>query len=323
MSPANKPSAASLPLTGFLVVLAVCLLWGGSIPTIKVSEHGIPPLMAATGRIAVATLLLFLYARIIKEPVMLPRNDFWHGVLLGVFFGFTMLFLYLGLVLTDAARGTIFYSTKPFWVAVGAHFIMTQDRLNFRKLAGLSLALIGVYLTFWGPGAAGLENDWGNLMEIAAALFFSATALYTKWLSNKEELGHYQTLFPMMLFSIPILLVSTLILERSLPIEFYLEDLLAFGYQSLGAQFVAYILWFWLIHRYPVSLVASFTFLVPLVGVILSAIFLGEPTPPALWLGLGLVAAGIILVNIPKKGPEPAQITPGVSKNTIGEEQEY
>ncbi len=314
MSPTDQASPGSLTLTGFLVVLAVCLLWGGSIPTIKVSEHGIPPLVTATGRIAFATLLLFLYARIIKEPVMLPRHNFWHGVLLGVFFGFTMLFLYLGLVFTNAARGTIFYSTKPFWVAVGAHFIMTQDRLNLRKLAGLSLALIGVYLTFWSPGAAGLESDWGNLMEIAAALFFSATALYTKWLSSRENLGHYQTLFPMMLFSLPILFVSALIFEWSHPIEFYLEDLLAFGYQSLGAQFLAYILWFWLIHRHSVSQVASFTFLVPLVGVILSAVFLGEPTPPALWLGLGLVGAGIILVNLPTRVQKAA--IPDISRNT-------
>ena len=314
MSPTDQTSPASLTVTGFLVVLAVCLLWGGSIPTIKVSEHGIPPLVTATGRIALATLLLFLYARIIKEPVMLPRHNFWHGVLLGVFFGFTMLFLYMGLVFTNAARGTIFYSTKPFWVAVGAHFIMTQDRLNIRKIAGLTLALVGVYLTFWSPGSAGLESDWGNLMEIAAALFFSATALYTKWLSSKENLGHYQTLFPMMLFSIPILFGSTLIFEWSHPVKFYLEDLLAFGYQSLGAQFVAYIMWFWLIHRYPVSKVASFTFLVPLVGVILSAIFLGEPTPPALWLGLALVGFGIILVNLPKAADKskPTPMSPRI-----------
>jgi drug/metabolite transporter (DMT)-like permease len=316
MSPTNQTSATSLTLTGFLVVLLVCHLWGGSMPTIKVSEHGIPPLVTATGRIAVATLLLLFYARIIKEPVMLPRKNFWHGVLLGVFFGFTMLFLYMGLVFTDAARGTIFYSTKPFWVAVGAHFIMTQDRLNLRKIAGLTLALVGVYLTFWSPGAAGLESDLGNLMEITAALFFSATALYTKWLSSRDNLSHYQTLFPMMLFSLPLLFASTLIFEWGHPIKFYLKDLLAFGYQSLGAQFLAYILWFWLIHRYPVSLVASFTFLCPLVGVILSAIFLGESTPPSLWLGLGLVGAGIILVNLPTKGPEPAPITPIVSKNS-------
>ncbi|MFZ2088626.1 MAG: DMT family transporter [Desulfobaccales bacterium] len=78
-------------------------------------------------------------------------------------------------------------------------------------------------------------------------------------------------------------------------------DLLAFGYQSLGAQFLAYVLWFWLIYRYPVSLLASFTFLNPLVGVILSTYLLGEHPPETLWLGLILVSAGIIIVNWPQR----------------------
>ena len=186
-------------------------------------------------------------------------------------------------------------------MAVGAHFLVSGDRLTPRKLAGLALALVGVYLTFWSPGAAGPEMDWGNLMEIAAALCFSAIALYTKWLNNREKLNPFQTLFPMMLFAIPILLISSLIFEWGYPIKIYLSDLLAFGYQSLVVQFLSYILWFWLICRFPVSQVASFTFLVPLVGVILSSTFLGEPTPPILWLGLALVAAGIVVVNWPKR----------------------
>jgi len=316
MGRTDTSSTSSLNLTGFLVLLAVCLLWGGAIPAIKVSEHGIPPLVDATGRIVLATLLLFIYSRIVSEPVMLPRRMLRHGLCLGILFGFTMLFLYLGLVFTDAARGTIFYSTKPFWVAMGAHFLINQDRLNLFKLAGLLLALLGVYLTFWSPAAAGLETDWGNLMEIAAALFFSATALYTKWLSNKETLGHYQTLFPMMLFSIPVLLLATLVFERNQPVSFSTIDILAFGYQGLGAQLLAYMMWFWLIHNYPVSQVASFTFLVPLIGVILSTIFLGDPAPATLWLGLALVATGIILVNWPgkrNKGPDSAQVIPVVS----------
>jgi drug/metabolite transporter (DMT)-like permease len=304
MSLSDKTSVASLTLTGYMVVLLTCLLWGGSIPTIKVSEHGLPPLFMATGRITVATLLLWWYGRLIREPVMISRGHFWHGAALGFIFGLTMIFLYLGLVFTSAARGTIFYSTKPFWVAVGAHFLIADDRLDLIKVAGLSLALFGVYLTFWSPGAVGLERDWGNVMEIGAALFFSATALYTKWLSNREKLSQFQTLFAMMLFSIPILAATALFMEWNYPVKFSLKDLLAFGYQTLGAQFLAYVLWFWLIYRFPVSQVASFTFLVPLVGVILSAIFLGEPTPPSLWLGLALVTGGIILVNWPGKNKE-------------------
>jgi len=75
MSPADKISAAFLTLTGFLVVLLTSLLWGGSIPTIKVSEYGLPPLFMATGRITIATLLLWMYGRLIREPVMIPREQ--------------------------------------------------------------------------------------------------------------------------------------------------------------------------------------------------------------------------------------------------------
>jgi drug/metabolite transporter (DMT)-like permease len=301
MSPAEKTTVASLTLRGFLVVFLTCLLWGGSIPAIKMSEHGFPPLFMATARITVAALLLLCYGRLIREPVMISREHFGHGALLGLIFGLTMIFLYLGLVFTNADRGTIFYSTKPFWVAMGAHFLIADDRLNLIKVAGLCLALFGVYLTFWSPWGAGLQGDWGNIMEIGAALFFSATVLYTKWLSNREKISHFQTLFAMMLFSIPILTATAMFLEWGHPVKFYLKDFLAFSYQTLGAQFLAYVLWFWLIYRFPVSQVASFTFLVPLMGVILSTILLREPTPPSLWLGLALVTGGIILVNWPRK----------------------
>jgi drug/metabolite transporter (DMT)-like permease len=139
-----------------------------------------------------------------------------------------------------------------------------------------------------------------------AALFFSATALYTKWMSAREKFNSYQTLFPMMLFSLPLLLLSSLLWERGQPLALHLMDLVAFGYQTIGAQFLAYVLWFWLIYRYPVGQLASFTFLNPLVGVILSTYLLGEHPPETLWLGLLLVAAGIVLVNWPQRAKKAA-----------------
>jgi len=182
--------------------------------------------------------------------------------------------------------------------------------LTLSKIGGLALALVGVYLTF---GTTCLGNPaterQGDFMEIMAALLFSATALYTKWLSEREKFNHFQTLFSMMLFSIPVLIILTLVFEWDQPMRFFWGDLLSLGYQGVGVQFLAYILWFWLIYSFPVSQVASFTFLVPLVGVIVSAILLGEPTPATLWFGLALVAAGIVLVNWPKREVQPQEIT--------------
>ncbi len=305
MSAQSAPSSNTIPLSGFAVLFLVCLLWGGSIPLIRLGEGGIPPLIMATARVVLVSFLLWVYARFTGKAVMLPRTYLWHGVLLGVIFSFTMFFLYLGLVFTSPDRGTIFYSTKPFWVAVGAHFLV-DERLTPLKIVGLVVALTGVYFTFQGPSHLAPDADMGNLMEVVGALFFAAMALLAKWLSNRGKFNPFQTLFPMLLFSIPALLVLSLIMEMGSPIHLNPMDLFSFGYQSLGAQFVGYLLWFWLISRYPVGQLASFTFLVPMIGVILSAFLFGEQPPQTVWLGLGLVSAGIVLVNWPQGAKKPA-----------------
>ncbi|MFZ5453656.1 MAG: DMT family transporter [Thermodesulfobacteriota bacterium] len=291
----------TLTLAALWLVLLVCHLWGGSMPTIKVSEAGIPPLMTAAGRAGVGVLLLALFAWFKGEPILMRGRYLWHGVILGLLFALTMLCLYWGLVFTNASRGVIFYNTKPFWVAIGAHLFLAGDRLTLIKLIGLILALLGVYLALESPAPfLGPAHWWGDAMEIAAALAFSALAVYLKWLSRYPQVTHLHTLFSMMLYALPLLILATLLLEWGTPLKLTLVELLAFLYQSVLAGFLAYLLWFWLIHNYPVSLLASFIFLVPLLGVILSGILLKEPTPKLLWLGLALNVVGIFLVNRPQ-----------------------
>ena len=73
----------------------------------------------------------------------------------------------------------------------------------------------------------------------------------------------------------------------------------ALAYQCVIVAFFSYVLWFWMISQFPVSTLTAFTFLAPLFGVILGAAALSEPVSPPVWIGLGLVGAGIYLVNRP------------------------
>ena len=81
----------------------------------------------------------------------------------------------------------------------------------------------------------------------------------------------------------------------------------ALAYQTLVVAFFSHILWFWMIHRFPVSRLAAFTFLAPLFGVILSGLLLKEDLPFQLWIGLILVGLGIYLVNRPEAVRAKAQ----------------
>jgi drug/metabolite transporter (DMT)-like permease len=101
-------------------------------------------------------------------------------------------------------------------------------------------------------------------------------------------------------FSIPILAAGTLLLEGGKTVILGPLVVSAIVYQTVVVAFFSYLVWFWMIHRHPVSRLAAFTFLAPLFGVILSGILLKEQLTFQLWVGFVLVSVGIYLVNRPE-----------------------
>jgi drug/metabolite transporter (DMT)-like permease len=73
--------------------------------------------------------------------------------------------------------------------------------------------------------------------------------------------------------------------------------LAAVAYQSVVVAFVSYLIWFWLLHRYPASSLAAFAFWTPLFGVLGGWLVLGDRLTGNLGAAAALVAAGIYLVN--------------------------
>jgi len=288
-------------MTGMLLLILVSFLWGGNMVSIKISNQGIPPVMAATVRSGLAALLMWVYARSLGEPVFLRGPDFKHGVAIGALFALDFIFLYLGPVFTNASRAIIFLYTHPLWVALGAHFLLPRDRLTAVKVAGLVLAFTGL-LSVYGSRPAELGPLYwvGDLLEVAAAMSWAATTVYIKKFIWNKPITHYQTLFAQLFFSLPLLLVCSLVLEWSASVHVNATTVSALAYQTVVVAFFSYVLWFWMIHRFPVSRLAAFTFLAPLFGVVLSGLLLNEALSFLLWIGLALVASGIYLVNRPE-----------------------
>jgi drug/metabolite transporter (DMT)-like permease len=298
----GRKASGAIPLSATLLLVLVCLLWGGNTVSIRISNEGIPPLLAATIRSGAAATLLWAYARAKKERVFLRGRDLGHAAAIGILFALDFLFLYWGLAFTHASRGTIFLYMQPFWVALGAHFLLPDDRLTALKGVGLVLAFAGLVSVFGSHSAALGPQFWiGDLMELAAAFFWAATTLYIKRVVGEREFTHYQTLFAQLIFSIPVLAAACLLFEQGQSLSLTPPVLGAFAYQCIVIAFFSYLLWFWMIHRFAVSRLASFTFLAPLFSVILAGLVLSERIPLLLWLGLALVGGGIYLVNRPPK----------------------
>ena len=115
----TEKTASRIPVAGMLVLFLLCFLWGANVVAIKISITGVPPLLTATLRSSVATILLVLYCRMRGYTVFIPKNDIHHAVILGGLFALDFLFLYWGNQYTHASRAVIFLYTQPFWTALG------------------------------------------------------------------------------------------------------------------------------------------------------------------------------------------------------------
>lgn len=266
--------------------------------SIKFSNQGMPPLMAAALRSLVSGVLLWTYARIKSQTVTFPQGQTRHALMIGLLFGLEFLFVYWGLTFTPASRSLIFLYTQAFWVALGAHFFLKDDRLTATKLFGLVLAFCGVAAVFRSRSPELPPLYWvGDLMALSGAIFWAATTLYVKRVTEKVSLSHYQTLFAQLIYSFPLLALGSLAFEWPAEVNLTPLVLASLSYQSVVVAFASFLVWFWLIHRHTVSRLSAFAFLAPLFGVILGGLILDEPLTLRVWFGLACVAGGLYAVN--------------------------
>lgn len=279
----------------FIIILT--LLWGFNYPAIKYSNRGISPVFASTLRSIIASICGLIYCLRKGERVFHTDIMLFHGFMVGLMFGLEFACIYFGLLYTDAARSVLFVYTSPFVVAVGAHLFLRGDRLNFLKTLGLVLAFMGIFVVFGGrPKTAKPTMLIGDILEIAAGFLWGATTLYIKKFMA-ERVHPINTFLYQLFFSIPILLIVSILLE---PKWIYGVDpyiVASLFYQSVIVAFISYLIWFKLIHEYSVSRLSAFTFFTPIFGVLFGILFLNEEFTSSLMVGLPLVSMGIFLVN--------------------------
>jgi drug/metabolite transporter (DMT)-like permease len=286
-----------LDLKAAVILLILTLLWGLNYAAVKYSNQGISPVFACTLRSVIATICGVLYCINKKETLFHTDIRLFHGFMVGLLFGLEFACIYFGMLYTDAARSVLFVYLSPFVVAVGAHFILKGDRLSFPKIAGLILAFAGIVIVFGGrPKTAKTTMVFGDLLEISAAFLWGATTLYIKKFMA-EKVHPINTFLYQLFFSIPILLIVSLILEPRWVTQFDASIAASLIYQSFIVAFMSYFLWFKLIHEYSVSRLSAFTFFTPIFGVLFGILFLSEELTLSLMVGLPMVSLGIFFVN--------------------------
>jgi drug/metabolite transporter (DMT)-like permease len=290
----------SLPPLVIALTTLLCFTWGFNQVAIKLALPDIPALIQASVRSSGAALLVWMWSFVRGLPLTRADNTLWPGLVAGVLFGFEFLLIYEGLTLTAASRASIFLYTAPFFVVLGARWLLPAERFDKLQWLGLALCFMGVVsaLGVPTPGAARHEL-WGDLMLVGAGAAWAGTTLLVK-ATPLAHVSSEKVLLYQLVVSVPVVMIGSLLLGERLvgtPSALAVGSLL---YQTIWVVAVTFLAWFALIQRYSASRLSVFSFLAPIFGVLAGNLVLGEPLSASFAGAAALVVTGLVLVNRPR-----------------------
>lgn len=289
-----------IDLSGAVILIFFSLLLAGNQVVIKLTNEAFQPVFQTGLRSAIGATALYIWMRYRGIPLRIAGGTAASGLLLGLLFAAEFFSLFQALDRTTVSRSSIIFYSMPVWLAIAGHFLLPSERMGMLKIIGLGLAMLGVVIAISSNAqGAGTGSLGGDLLALAAALCWAGIALTARIGKIAEEGIEIQLMWQLVVSAIVLLAISPLFgdfLRNPAPIYW----LSVIG-QGVIIVFAAFLLWFWLIKTYPASGVASFSFLSPVIGVLLGWLLLGEDIGWGILAALACVAGGLVLINWPVK----------------------
>lgn len=276
------------------LVAAIGLFWGLNWPAVKTILSEVPPWTLRAIGLSIGTVLLVGLARIAGHSMKAGRKELCWLAAAGLFtvFGFNLLAAF-GQLFTATSTATIVAFTMPMWAMVFSALFL-GDAITLPRLASLLVGLTGLAVLVSGDLAAILARPTGIMFMMGAAISWAIGTVILKarpWtiapLARSAWLVGFAAL-PMIIGA--FLFEAPATLERPSP-----TVLMVFAYHIIFPMVVCHAAWVSLVDSLPVPVAAIGTLLIPIVGVLSSALLLGEDLSATKLIALALVLTSIVL----------------------------
>jgi drug/metabolite transporter (DMT)-like permease len=296
------------PLDAVAIALLVllCVSWGFQQVMVKLAFATFPPILQMTLRSAGACAIVVAWCLATGRGALLQRDGtLGWGIVAGLLFGVEFILIFAGLQWTDASRSAVFIYTAPFFVALGATWLLPDERMGPAQWLGLFASFVGVAIALGVPHVAASTRAWlGDLMVLAGGALWGATTLVIKASPLRRAPPEKVLIYQLAVSAVVGAIAALLAGERMGEVT-----AVAVGsvlYQTVWVAGFTYVLWFRLLSTYPASPLQAGTSMAPLFGVASAAVVLGEPISLGFGLAVLLVVGGLVLVNRKRQALPPA-----------------
>jgi drug/metabolite transporter (DMT)-like permease len=309
----------SSTLSVALALGTVYIVWGSTYLAIAYVVETLPPIMAGGIRFTVAgsLLLAFLLAqawwrrrRAADSRLVRPRLIEWRtAAIVGAF----LLLGGNGLVSVAERRipsyiAAVIIATVPIWMSVG-EAVMTRRRPSLLAIGGLVVGLVGVAILLLPSQGIDAIDPIGIGIVLCSALCWSAGSLYARRapLPANQLMGSgmEQLVGGGVMLAVAVVLGEVASLQ---PGSVSVESLLGLGYLIVFGSLLAFTAYVWLLDHAPISTVATYAYVNPVVAVFLGLLFRDEPLTPRILLAAALIIGAVVAMvsGRPRQAQEPA-----------------
>ncbi len=282
----------------FLLLMLLAALWSPSFLFIKVAVAEIPPVTVALGRVIVGALILWIILRLQGRHLPPPGPVWRHLLVLGLVqnAGPFVLFAW-GEQFISSALASIVNGMTPIFTIILAHFFLASDRLTRAKVVGVGLGFGGLLLIIAPSLTAGIEaTTFGLLAIVLATLLYGIAGVYSARYTRglPPLVAPAGQLLMATLWLLPLSLVTERPWALAAPSWEAWASLLALGALGTGIAFAVY---YRLLQTAEPSFISMVTYVIPIFGVLLGILVLGEQLTWNAMTGFGLILAGVVVVN--------------------------
>lgn len=290
-APVKVPARAGLVAAALVVVY---LVWGSTYLAIRVVVEEAPPLTSMGARFVAAAGVLALILRLRGRSLAITRRQLGGAAVLGAL----LPLLGNGLVAVGEDHGApsgitaLLIAAVPLWVVL----LRTADgdRPRPLTLAGVALGFSGLaWLVLAGNGE-------GRFSLFAVGLIVAATVCWSVGSFIQPRLPLPQDVFVTTVYEMltggAMMVALGLALGEQPPTSYDARTLVAWTYLVLFGSVLAFTSYVWLLANAPVSLVATYAYVNPVVAVFLGWLVLSEPIGSAVLIGGGIAVAAVALV---------------------------
>ena len=272
--------------------------WGSSYLFIKIGVNaGLDPFTLVMLRLLIGSALLWAVVLLAREQLPRERRFYAHISVVG-FFGIALPFILITLAegTVDSALAAVLTAPVPLFVIPIAALLLPDEGLTLLKVIGVVVGLVGVaVLVGFDPADLASGDLLAELLLVGAAISYAIGGVYAR----RFVVG-YRPMIPALfeVFTALIMVgVLAFVFENPLAGPYTIDAVLSVTWLGLVGSGMAFLLFFRLLGRWGAARTSLVAYLLPLWGIILGAVVLGEEIPPALITGTVLIIGGIALVN--------------------------